>query len=162
MSKIKCVNCHSHGYTQNSFSHYPPHNDVCERCNGTGEITPFPGTFEEYEASAKQTATFSDSVHKMPNSESYDSLNLSYVSLGLNGEAGEVADKVKKIIRDKNGVLSHGDRIEIAKELGDVLWYITIMSDMLGYKLSDIAKMNVDKLSSRKDRGVIGGEGDNR
>lgn len=80
-----------------------------------------------------------------------------YPALGLAGEAGEVADKVKKWIRD-----GKFDKEAVAKELGDVLWYVAVLSSELGYPLSTIAEMNIDKLSLRKDRGKIQGEGDNR
>lgn len=85
-----------------------------------------------------------------------------YPTLGLTGEAGEVADKVKKILRDKEGVFSQQEREEIAKELGDVLWYIAIMARDLGYSLEDIAKINISKLKSRQKRGMLSGSGDNR
>lgn len=85
-----------------------------------------------------------------------------YPALGLTGEAGEVADKVKKVIRDNYGLFDDKRKAEIAKELGDVLWCIAAMSNDLGYDLDTIANMNIAKLSSRKERGVIGGEGDNR
>ncbi len=85
-----------------------------------------------------------------------------YPALGLTGEAGEVADKVKKVIRDNHGLFDDKQKVEIAKELGDVLWCIAAMSNDLGYDLDTIANMNIAKLSSRKERGVIGGEGDNR
>ena len=82
--------------------------------------------------------------------------------LGLTGEAGETADKIKKIIRDKNGEISEEDRKEVAKELGDVLWYIAAISRNLGVSLSEVAEMNLEKLESRYQRGKIKGEGDNR
>ena len=85
-----------------------------------------------------------------------------YSALGLTGKAGEVADKVKKVIRDNYGLFDDKRKVEIAKELGDVLWYIAALSNNLGYDLDTIANMNIAKLSSRKARGVIGGEGDNR
>ena len=82
--------------------------------------------------------------------------------LGINGEAGEVAEKLKKIIRDKNSEISEEDKKELAKEVGDVLWYLAVFSHQLGLPLEDVAQSNLDKLQSRKSRGVIGGSGDNR
>ncbi len=82
--------------------------------------------------------------------------------LGLNGEAGEVAEKIKKIIRDKNSIVSDEDKKELAKEIGDVLWYLAVFADHLNISLSDVAQQNLEKLSSRKARGVLGGAGDNR
>ena len=82
--------------------------------------------------------------------------------LGLAGEAGEVADKVKKIVRDKKGKITDEDRLEIAKELGDVMWYVAGISRYLNIPLSEVAQMNLDKLESRLQRGKIGGSGDNR
>jgi len=82
--------------------------------------------------------------------------------LGLNGEAGEVAEKVKKIIRDKDSVVSEEDRTELCKEIGDVLWYLAVFANHLDMPLSDIAQANLDKLASRKARGALGGSGDNR
>lgn len=82
--------------------------------------------------------------------------------LGIAGEAGEVTDKVKKIIRDKGGYASEEDRMEIAKELGDVLWYVANVARYLDVSLSDIAEGNIAKLSSRKKRNKLHGEGDNR
>ena len=80
-----------------------------------------------------------------------------YPTLGLCGEAGEVAEKVKKQVRD--GVFN---RHEVAKELGDVLWYLTNVCNDIGYNLDEIADLNINKLSSRKKRDVIQGSGDNR
>jgi NTP pyrophosphatase (non-canonical NTP hydrolase) len=83
---------------------------------------------------------------------------ISYPTLGLCGEAGEVAEKVKKHIRDGRTL----DRAELAKELGDVLWYLAVLADDLGLTLSEIADINIRKLMDRKTRGVISGSGDNR
>lgn len=80
-----------------------------------------------------------------------------YPTLGLCGEAGEVAEKVKKQVRD--GVFN---RHEVAKELGDVLWYLANICNDIGYSLEEVATLNVDKLTSRKERGKIAGNGDNR
>ena len=82
--------------------------------------------------------------------------------LGLPGEAGEAADKFKKIIRDKSGVISKASREEIVKELGDVLWYIAMIAEYLEVPLSEVAKMNIDKLESRYNRNKLHGSGDNR
>lgn len=82
--------------------------------------------------------------------------------LGLAGEAGEAADKVKKILRDKGGYASEEDRVELVKELGDVLWYVANVARYLDVDLSDIAKGNIDKLESRRKRNKLHGEGDNR
>ncbi len=82
--------------------------------------------------------------------------------LGLVGEAGETADKIKKILRDKDGVISEMDKAEVAKELGDVLWYVASIARYLGVPLEDVAKMNLEKLESRRNRNLLHGEGDNR
>ncbi len=82
--------------------------------------------------------------------------------LGLPGEAGETADKFKKILRDKGGMISPTDRDEIVKELGDVLWYVAMIAEYLEVPLSEVAKVNIDKLESRLKRKMIHGEGDNR
>jgi NTP pyrophosphatase (non-canonical NTP hydrolase) len=85
-----------------------------------------------------------------------------YPALGLAAEAGEVANKVKKIYRDKNGALNPQDAKEIAHEVGDVLWYLAALARDLGYELSEIAEMNITKLEDRMARGVLQGSGDNR
>lgn len=82
--------------------------------------------------------------------------------LGLVGESGEVAEKFKKMIRDKEGVITHEDKIEIIKELGDVLWYINSIAHLLNSSLEDVAKANNKKLLDRKKRNAIQGSGDNR
>lgn len=82
--------------------------------------------------------------------------------LGLSGETGEIMEKFKKLIRDKQGVISDEDKKEILKELGDVLWYVNSISHLLGGSLEDVAASNLEKLKSRKDRGVLSGSGDNR
>lgn len=82
--------------------------------------------------------------------------------LGLVGEAGETADKIKKILRDKEGKISDTDRIEVAKELGDTLWYVATVARYIGMSLQEVAEMNLQKLESRKQRNLLSGEGDNR
>lgn len=84
-----------------------------------------------------------------------------YCALGL-GEAGEVQGKVKKLLRDDNGVISNERRVEILSELGDVLWYVDRMAAELGADLEQVARMNLAKLADRADRGVLGGSGDTR
>ena len=88
--------------------------------------------------------------------------NLYYPALGLAGEAGEVCNKIKKIMRDQHGIPTPEQKQEIAKELGDVLWYIASLTTELDSHLGCIADNNLNKLKSRKDRGVLGGAGDNR
>ena len=89
-------------------------------------------------------------------------VGLSYLFLKLNGEAGEVAEKFAKIIRDKGGVGTEEDRQELIKEVGDVLWYLAQISNELFVGLDEVARLNIEKLRSRKERGVLGGSGDNR
>ena len=85
-----------------------------------------------------------------------------FPALGLNGEAGEVAEKVKKVLRDNEGAFTEEKRQEIAKELGDCLWYVSAMSNDIGYSLEEIGEMNINKLCSRQQRNMIHGNGDNR
>ena len=85
-----------------------------------------------------------------------------YPVLGLCGEAGEISEKFKKLYRDKSGNISEEFQDLLKKELGDVLWYVAEICTQLGFKMDDVAEINIEKLFSRKDRGVIGGSGDNR
>lgn len=82
--------------------------------------------------------------------------------LGLSDESGEVLAKFKKLLRDKQGRLNDEDKKEIIKELGDVLWYIATVSNLLGSNLDEVAQANADKLASRQARNVLSGSGDNR
>ena len=88
--------------------------------------------------------------------------NILYPTLGLCGEAGEVADKVKKVLRDGAGEFNSEQKQAIAMELGDVLWYVSQLADKLGYGLEAIAEANLEKLQSRAARNVISGSGDQR
>lgn len=108
--------------------------------------------FNDYQQKALTTVLATDDKFK----------DLLHWVLGINGESGEIAEKVKKIIRDKNGKFSKEDKAELAKEIGDVLWYLAVLADQLGVDLESIAQQNLDKLQSRKKRGVLGGSGDNR
>lgn len=85
-----------------------------------------------------------------------------YLALGLNGEAGEIAEKVKKCIRDHGGKMSDEIRLGIALELGDVLWYTSQMARRIGFTLEEIASMNMEKLQERVRNATIHGDGDNR
>ena len=85
-----------------------------------------------------------------------------YPTMGLVNEAGEVAGKVKKIFRDRGGVISGNDRQELKKELGDVLWYLTQICTELDLTLEEVAEANLVKLFSRLERGTIRGDGDER
>jgi NTP pyrophosphatase (non-canonical NTP hydrolase) len=88
--------------------------------------------------------------------------SLEYLSLGLASEAGEVAGKVKKIIRDKDGVLSNEDKQALCLELGDVLWYVAMLAQDMGIKLSEVLTENSNKLRTRMESDKIKGSGDNR
>jgi NTP pyrophosphatase (non-canonical NTP hydrolase) len=87
---------------------------------------------------------------------------LVYPALGLAGEAGEVAEHAKKAIRDDGGEVSEERRAAMAKELGDVLWYVAQIASELELELDEIARINLDKLFSRQRRGVLSGSGDDR
>lgn len=89
-------------------------------------------------------------------------MQIIYPMIGLCGEVGEVSEKIKKTIRDKNKLFDDNTNFEIIKELGDVLWYIAAMAHDLGYELSEVAQFNVEKIIHRKDTNKINGEGDNR
>jgi NTP pyrophosphatase (non-canonical NTP hydrolase) len=121
-------------------------------------------TFNEYQKEANFLKISLDKfLEKHPDTapEVKELLALAYDGLGL-GEAGEVQGKIKKIIRDNGGYINAESKIEIKKELGDLLWYIASMCDNLGIKLEDVAQGNIEKLQGRRDRGTLHGSGDNR
>lgn len=107
--------------------------------------------FDKYQKECNKTAVYPTVGEKFV-----------YPLLGLQGETGEVSEKIKKIFRDEGGKLTQGKREEIKKELGDVLWYLAQLSKELGIKFSDVAKGNLEKIFSRKTRGTIHGNGDDR
>lgn len=107
--------------------------------------------FNDYQKKAVSTAIRTDDM-------SY----LLRMVLGLVGESGEIAEKFKKWLRNGTNDRSEIDTEDMKKELGDVLWYVAGLADELGISLEDIAQANVEKLASRKDRGVLHGDGDNR
>lgn len=100
-------------------------------------------------------------LHNEHDTKDLDATLISQV-FGLVGESGEVAEKFKKLIRDKNGSLDQSDKDEIIKELGDILWYVNSVATLLDSSLEEVAKKNLDKVISRKERGVTSGSGDNR
>lgn len=107
--------------------------------------------FKEYQQKALTTAVYPN-IGKC----------LYYPTLGLAGEAGEVAEKVKKMYRDDAGILTSERKDAIKKELGDVLWYLATVAFECGLDLDDVAETNIAKLSERKSNGKIHGSGDNR
>jgi len=108
--------------------------------------------FNDYQQKSKKT----DAGTMIKNS------NIAYYALGLCDESGEVAGKIKKLYRDKDGVLDEDYKKEIAKELGDVFWYLAQLCTRLDLSMEEVAQMNIDKLYSRLERGQIKGSGDNR
>ena len=108
-------------------------------------------TLNEYQAFAWKTAIYPRKGR-----------NVTYPALGLCGESGEVAEKVKKAIRDDRGKITSERREEIIKESGDVMWYLAAIASELKMSLEDIAKANIKKLASRVSRGKLRGSGDNR
>ncbi|MFH0711275.1 MAG: nucleoside triphosphate pyrophosphohydrolase family protein [Candidatus Aenigmatarchaeota archaeon] len=107
--------------------------------------------FDEYQEKAGTTAMYPDVGN-----------NFIYPTLGLAGETGEIVEKVKKLIRDKNSKPDGQFKEEIKRELGDLLWYMARVSSEFGISLSDVAATNINKLESRKSRDKIHGEGDSR
>ena len=107
--------------------------------------------FKTYQKKARETA-------KYPNLGS----NNIYPTLGLVGEAGEVAEKVKKVIRDKNSIFDEESKLAIKKELGDVLWYLSNLCTEFNFSLEEVALNNLEKLKLRAAKGKISGSGDDR
>ena len=107
--------------------------------------------FKTYQKKARLTAQY-------PNLGS----NYIYPTLGLVGEAGEVAEKVKKVIRDKKSIFDEESKNGIKKELGDVLWYLSNLCTEFNFSLEDVALQNIDKLKERAAKGKISGSGDDR
>jgi NTP pyrophosphatase (non-canonical NTP hydrolase) len=116
----------------------------------------------DYQKIAHETADYPEGkvIDTKEGVEHY--INYIYPALGLAEEAGEVAGKYAKAVRDNAGVIDERHKQEIVKELGDVLWFVSELCSSLGVTLSKVAQKNLDKLSSRKERGVIHGSGDNR
>jgi NTP pyrophosphatase (non-canonical NTP hydrolase) len=109
-------------------------------------------TFDEYQQQAPSTLI----SHPDP------LMDKTIIVLGIAGEASEIAEKWKKLVAYRAGVITEEDKTELGKEIGDVLWYLAVFADMLGLSMDDIATTNAAKLASRKARGVQKGSGDNR
>ncbi|MDB5184939.1 MAG: MazG nucleotide pyrophosphohydrolase [Candidatus Saccharibacteria bacterium] len=107
--------------------------------------------FSEYQTAALRTGRGKDAKDE-----------LVHLVLGLVGEAGEIAEKFKKWVRDLDSDESRIDRADITKELGDVLWYVAVLADYLDINLDDVATKNIAKLADRQKRGAIKGSGDDR
>jgi NTP pyrophosphatase (non-canonical NTP hydrolase) len=118
-------------------------------CNGAGTVGAL--RFSDYQDRSRTTAVYPGA-----------GANLLYPTLGLCGEAGEVAEKVKKLVRDDGGVLTEARRTALSKELGDVLWYVAQLATEAGLDLDEIAAANLEKLLSRQRRDVLQGSGDDR
>jgi NTP pyrophosphatase (non-canonical NTP hydrolase) len=108
-------------------------------------------TFTDYQRRSRTTAIYPDAGS-----------NLLYPTLGLCGETGEVAEKIKKMVRDEGGVLTPERREALAKEMGDVLWYLAQLATEAGLDLGAVAEANLEKLLSRQRRDRLGGSGDDR
>jgi NTP pyrophosphatase (non-canonical NTP hydrolase) len=107
--------------------------------------------FNEYQQLARQTAVYPDIGN-----------NIVYPTLGLAGETGEFVEKIKKMIRDDDGTLTPERKEALVKELGDVLWYVSNICCEAKISLDHVASINIEKLQSRYQRGVVKGDGDNR
>lgn len=146
------------GPTVGKIEHEPRYGDAEKISEVKGEIVgvttqywaPVPPlSLNEYQRQAKTTDMTAH--HGFP-----------YYALGVAGEAGEVAEKVKKFLRDDNGVLTPERAEAIKKELGDVMWYVALLADKLGVTLEEVAQGNLDKLAKRYDEGKLSGDGDDR
>lgn len=108
-------------------------------------------TLNEYQQAALKTSRGHDKKDE-----------LFHLILGLVGETGEVAEKFKKLVRDKDSDLNKLDIDDITKEMGDIMWYLAVFADHLGISLEEVGKKNIAKLADRQKRGVLSGSGDNR
>jgi NTP pyrophosphatase (non-canonical NTP hydrolase) len=142
-------------------------------------------TLNEYQVLTTETATFAQSIDKAfePVVNAVEAsavifearraardglvtiqanLGLIYTTMGLAGEAGEVADQAKRIVRDDNFVLTEARRDKLIRESGDVFWYLAQLATALGVTLEEVARINIAKLKARQEQGKLKGEGDNR
>lgn len=129
-------------------------------------------TFDEYQQRAHQTAFYpsivivqappSDVVELATTFRIKTDVSWAYATIGLSGEVGELLNYLKKIIRDRNGVVTEEDKSHIIGELGGVLWYVAELATAFGLSLEEIAQFNLGQLASRAERGTLSGSGDNR
>lgn len=112
--------------------------------------------FKEYNKESSKELFY---PHSIPEGISISPL---YLALGINGEAGEIGEKVKKVYRDSKGVFTPEAILEIKKEVGDVLWYLNRLSEELGFSLEEASELNITKLQDRINREKLKGSGDNR
>ena len=127
---------------------------------------------DKYQQMATRTATYTDEIkgllvnleqsHPEECAVLSKLLRLNYVASGLAGEAGEFANKIKKLLRDHSGYLGENEARELSRELGDVLWYTSQAAREIGRTLDEIANENLEILADRQSRGVIQGSGDDR
>ncbi len=108
-------------------------------------------SFNDYQRLATTTAVYPKAGN-----------NIYYPALGLSGEAGEVCNKISKIIRDFNDIVTDEMKMSLEKELGDVIWFVSRLATELGLSLDEIAENNIRKIQSRKHRNKLHGSGDNR
>lgn len=121
--------------------------------NSKIKVEEFDGTLDGYQKAATSTAIY-------PGQGSFN--GLIYTTLKLNGEAGELAEKVGKVMRDDNGNLSEEKRLSMILELGDILWYVAAAAKELNMTIYEVAAANISKVQSRQERGKLSGSGDNR
>lgn len=109
--------------------------------------------FNEYQEKASVTATFTGKQEEH---------QLMYLALGICGESGEIAEKIKKMIRNDEGIITDETRELLKLEIGDVLWYLSQLSRVLGFSFDEAAQANITKIMDRRARGVIKSSGDTR
>lgn len=105
---------------------------------------------------------YQEKAHSFAFYKGLEKKDFTYPALALAEEAGEVCGKFAKVVRDNNGILTDEKKIEIKKELGDVLWQVSELATLLDFKLEEVMQNNIIKLTDRKNRNVLKGSGDNR
>ena len=119
--------------------------------------------FADYQKEAAKTAVYREAIEGLEaNDQTSEMIRLVYPALGLAGEAGELVNKVKKLVRGDTSLSNFFFKASLVDELGDVLWYVSALCDELGYSMADVAQMNLEKLAERAEAGTIKGSGDKR